>query len=516
MGRMRTCIRRIEYQPLPSQRTFHDSQARFKGFSGPVGSGKSQALCQEAIKLAYLNPRRMGLLGAPTYPMLRDATQSALLEVLERNQIPFEHNKAENVLTLKDTGSRIIFRSVDDFERLRGTNLAWFGLDELTYSPEAAWLRLEARLRDPRATRLCGFGVWTPKGYDWVYRKFLSDRVDGYEAVIAKPFENRFLLEQIPDYYERLKSSYDENFFQQEVLGSYLNLNGSVVYKEFRRDDHVFDLEADPTIPLLWALDFNVDPMCSVVTQIRRGKVSVLDEVAIRHASTLEACEEFHRRFPNHQAGVVVYGDASGNHQKTTGNSDYEVIRDYFRRNYGTQPSYRVPKANPSVRDRILLVNSKLRNVNGEVHLHVHSRCKELIKDFEQVSYKADSNQVDKERDRKRTHVPQSGISKQRDFSITQEVLRAYGDAVKEMMKQVLGAIAAARQDGIRIDVSGLDEFDIGDFSSEVDDVGKLLSLGIGSETLKKQAFKKLALKYLCDIRQELKNRIAEEIDNSF
>ena len=52
---------------------------------------------------------------------------------------------------MKDTRSRIIFRPVDDFERLRGTNLAWFGLDELTYSPEGAWLRLEGRLRDPQA-----------------------------------------------------------------------------------------------------------------------------------------------------------------------------------------------------------------------------------------------------------------------------------------------------------------------------------------------------------------------------
>src|SRR5438105_5132835 len=41
-----------------------------------------------------------------------------------------------------------------------------------------------------------------------------------------------------------------------------------------------------------------------------------------------------------------------------------------------------------------------------------------------------------------------SGLSKQRDFSVTQEVLRAYGDAVKECMKQVLWAIATARQDG--------------------------------------------------------------------
>jgi hypothetical protein len=109
--------------------------------------------------------------------------------------------------------------------------------------------------------------------------------------------------------------------------------------------------------------------------------------------------------------------------------------------------------------------------------------------------------------------MKQSGASKQRDFSITQEVLRAYGDGVKETLKQVLRAIAAARQDEITIDVTGLDEFDIGDFGNELDDAKKLLDLGIGSETLKKQVFKKLAFKYLCDARQEVKNKVAEEID---
>jgi len=107
----------------------------------------------------------------------------------------------------------------------------------------------------------------------------------------------------------------------------------------------------------------------------------------------------------------------------------------------------------------------------------------------------------------------QSGASKQRDFSITQEVLRAYGDAVKETMKQVLRAIAAARQDNISIDVSGLDEFDIADFSNELDDARKLLTLGIESETMKKQIFKKLAFKFLSDVRQEIKTQIAQEIE---
>jgi hypothetical protein len=112
--------------------------------------------------------------------------------------------------------------------------------------------------------------------------------------------------------------------------------------------------------------------------------------------------------------------------------------------------------------------------------------------------------------------LAQSGVSKQRDFAITQEVLRAYGDAVKETMKQVLRAIESARQDGLLIDVSGLDEFDIADFGGELDDAKKLLELGIGSQTLKKQLFKKLALKYFCDARQDIKTQIATEIDASF
>ena len=199
------CRREIAYHPLPSQQDFHRSEAAFKGFSGPVGSGKSQALCQEAIRLAYLNPGRWGLIGAPTYPMLKDVTQATMFEILERNSIPYEFNKGDNLLTLEDTGSKIMFRSVDEYERLRGSNLAWFGVDELTYAPEEAWLRLEARLRDPKATRRCGFAVWTPRGFDWVYRKFISDPVTGYHVTLAKPYENRFLLDKVPEYYDRLQ-----------------------------------------------------------------------------------------------------------------------------------------------------------------------------------------------------------------------------------------------------------------------------------------------------------------------
>jgi len=109
--------------------------------------------------------------------------------------------------------------------------------------------------------------------------------------------------------------------------------------------------------------------------------------------------------------------------------------------------------------------------------------------------------------------VAQSGVSKQRDYAITQEVLRAYGDAIKDALKRVLRAIEAAREDGLSIDVSGMDEFDIGDFGTELDDAERLLKLGINSPTLKRQVQKKVAFQFLSDVRQDVKERIAKEID---
>jgi hypothetical protein len=399
------CFRDIEYRPLPSQTRFHASDARFKGFSGPVGSGKSQALCHEAVRLSYMNPGRLGLLGAPTYTMLRDATQSALFEILNRSGIPYEYQKSENVLVMKDTGSKVIFRPIDEFERLRGTNLAWFGLDELTYTGEEAWLRLEARLRDPAATKLCGFAVWTPKGFDWVYRRFVRNTVEGYDVTIASPYENRYLLDKVPDFYERLKKSYDVKFFEQEVLGGYLNVNQGLVYHAFDRSRNLVEVDVDPGLPLLWGLDFNVDPMCSVVIQIRDHRVVVIDEIILSRAGTEEACEEFCGRYPNHGPGVIVYGDASGARMQTSGTTDYEIIKTFFRRNGYNSVDYRIPRSNPYVRERVNLVNAMLKSAGGESRLLINSKCEQLIVDFEEVSYKAGTCVIDKEKDTRRTHL---------------------------------------------------------------------------------------------------------------
>ena len=184
-----------------------------------------------------------------------------------------------------------------------------------------------------------------------------------------------------------------------------MSLNVGLVYHGFDRNVNVRETKMDPQASLLWALDFNVDPMSSVVAQKKDGIVSVIGEIVLPQASTVDACEEFQSRYPYHAAGVVVFGDASGSARQTTGTSDYSMIRDFFRRQGYTNLSFKVPLSNPSIRDRVALMNSQLRAADGESRLFIDSSCKELIQDFEEVAFKPDSSVIDKERDSKRTHV---------------------------------------------------------------------------------------------------------------
>ena len=149
---------KVEYQiyAFPSQRRFYESSAKYASFSGPVGSGKTFALVHKALLMATENPGCVGLLGAPTFPMLRSVTLRAMLETLETHRIPFLFRSQSASLFLQRSRSTILFRPLEYFDRLRGYNLAWFGIDELTYCKEGAWQILQQRIRDPKARRLGG------------------------------------------------------------------------------------------------------------------------------------------------------------------------------------------------------------------------------------------------------------------------------------------------------------------------------------------------------------------------
>jgi hypothetical protein len=183
--------------------------------------------------------------------------------------------------------------------------------------------------------------------------------------------------------------------------------------------------------------------MCSVIAQIedsgtradalmgmRRQTVRVLDEIVLPDSNIREACAEFGRRAGPYaalrgQVRVNVYGDAAGSARTHAGASDWELVREYFRNDNRFVFNFKVPSADPPVKDRVTAVNSMLANSLGESRLFIDPRCKELVRDFEQVAWKPDASgnltaSIDK-RDPRRTHASDAlGYLIHREFPVQQ------------------------------------------------------------------------------------------------
>jgi hypothetical protein len=125
---------------------------------------------------------------------------------------------------------------------------------------------------------------------------FVSGSATDHEAVQAHASENVAMLSQHPEYYNQLKSSYDDLLYRQEALGQYLNAFAGRVYHAYSEANERIDLRFVPTEGLCWALDFNVDPMTAIVAQYINGRIHVLKEIYLRNSNTVEMCEQFEQR----------------------------------------------------------------------------------------------------------------------------------------------------------------------------------------------------------------------------
>jgi hypothetical protein len=168
------------------------------------------------------------------------------------------------------------------------------------------------------------------------------------------------------------------------------------VYYAFERDGNIGALRYDRRHPLFWSLDFNINPMCSVIGQRVGDEVRILAELVLPDSNTWAACEEFLARTAEWTSRATVplrvYGDATGDgRQSSASRTDWQIVREFFGRYFDRYTaSFQVPTSNPPVKDRVNCVNAVLGNQAGERRLIMAHSCKQLIQDFERVHWKAD------------------------------------------------------------------------------------------------------------------------------
>jgi hypothetical protein len=101
---------------------------------------------------------------------------------------------------------------------------------------------------------------------------------------------------------------------------------------------------------------------------------------------------EMERSLQPRPLNMYVYGDASGGqHHTSASDTDWQIIKSCLgRHNDRYHAGFRVPRANPRVKDRVNCLNAMLHNHAGERRLLIDPKCKHLIRDLEQVSWKVD------------------------------------------------------------------------------------------------------------------------------
>ena len=242
---------RLVYTAHAKQSRFHHLVRRFTDvlFAGGRGSGKTTAGAIQAIlESVQYQPGQRGIVIAPTYPMLEDATMYEFFRWLPRSYIA-EFNKQRKVLWLTN-GTEIVFRSADNPDSLRGPNRAWAWFDEpRNMRTRDAYDIATAQLRPARKVWL----TTTPGGiFHWLYAIFFEQRLPGTAVVTVRTTENPYL----PDEYgARLRAQYTGAFAAQELDAEWVSFEGRI-YDNFDLAENVTTgAEYVPGLPVYWGCD---------------------------------------------------------------------------------------------------------------------------------------------------------------------------------------------------------------------------------------------------------------------
>lgn len=303
---------------FPRQRRFVLDPARFPAYVGGIGSGKSFAGAAKVI--ARIARKELGMVAAPTYPMLRDATQRTLFAMLDDLGIAYEYRKGDNQLVIPASGHEILFRSLDNPETLRGPNLHYAYIDEASLIDRTAWNVVKGRVRVgdlPQAWITC-----TPKGRNWVWEEWERDANPDHPLYRVRTDENPELPE---DFVQSL--GYAGGFAAQEIGGEFVAFEG-VVYPDFSRPTHVRPLECDGWRPVIGCDIGTRNPTAILLAFVAGdGRIHIAAETYRRNMSASEILGALREQADAHRAEAVYVDPSAAGYIRDLERDGYPVLK---------------------------------------------------------------------------------------------------------------------------------------------------------------------------------------------
>jgi phage terminase large subunit-like protein len=213
-----TRLPRLDIAVSDVQAAFVADDRRYSLMLGGIGAGKTYAGAIKAMR--QLRPGSLGLVVAPSFRMLRDATWRTALEVWRGCGLAEQALRGDELRVTFANGAEALFRSAEDPERLRGPNASWAWIDEGALCHPDTWPITIGRLRQ-HGTAGSAWVTTTPKprnvngsGENWTRRVFVTDANDETALFRGATAANPFL----PSAYVRsLRRQYTARLARQEL-----------------------------------------------------------------------------------------------------------------------------------------------------------------------------------------------------------------------------------------------------------------------------------------------------------
>lgn len=393
---MASKLLKVKYQKLPYQAKFHYSEKEKVFLSTGYGGGKTYSLVMKHLRNGQINYGLPSGFLAPDLKMFKRDVWPTFEEICDNNKIKIDFNKQESFLWVPATKSKIyIFHDQDEGRSIRGPNLAFGSINEVTLISEASFKAFLGRLRLKKAKlKQCGMSG-TPEGFSWHYDYFIEEPRPDTELIFGDMRENSFVAD---DYAKSLMDSYDDIMVQQFVEGKFISLTGKGAVYKFNRMKHTAtEIERVPDAPVWVSLDFNVSPMAGTLWNLLPGNfLQAFGEIHIKdNADTYELAAVIKERVGTHN--VVLFPDPAGAARKTSSKglkTDIKILEE------AGFTDIRYKKSIRSVKEQLLAVNTFFGK--SKIILD-RDKCKETIKDLEQCTIKEGTSEIDKA-DPKRTH----------------------------------------------------------------------------------------------------------------
>ena len=388
--------KRILADLLPYQKAVvEDEEHRIVGFVAGYGAGKSRTMCAWTVMLALDNPNTLGVMFAPTGPLVRDVVIRTMEDFLEQYEIPYEFRASplpEFKLLLPEGPVTVLCRSMENWARIIGLNASFICADEIDTSKiEIARRAVDKFLGRLRAGNRRQLGLFsTPEGFGILYSMV---REEGHKPDRAlykgRTADNPYLP---PDFLDAMRENYSPALFKSYTEGEFCLLTQAAVYPEFNRELNRSDISKPSEDDLLWVgVDFNVDRCMMAVCVDRADGVHVVQEWVARDTpGVIERLRMEYQAWIDH-GQLIVCPDASSQSRssKNAGISDFGLMKQAGLR-LQTQSS------NPFIRDRVLTLNTLILNAKEERHLFVHPQCKQMLRGLEQHAYDQATQQPQK------------------------------------------------------------------------------------------------------------------------